>query len=241
MQKLIFVFCIIILIGCGSHKSESSGFTQNGDVSNGLKADTVEGKLKTAMDTVDFPTFSALLMDGASVDTRLPNSKNATLLIYSAIKNLPKFTHALMEAGADITLVDDSGKTAFQSAEEIGNRDRILMLLDPARQAQAQADLLVAIAKKKVPTIEELLKAGADPNFIEESSGETPLTKAILLKKGTHIVKFIAEWKDKEIGVSGTNIDFPNRNGQTPLAFAIAQDNKEVIEVLKSLNAKETL
>lgn len=241
MQKLIFGLCIIMLFGCGSHKSENFGFTQNGDVSNGLKADTVEGKLKTAMDTVDFPTFSKLLAEGASPDLRLPNTKNATLLIYSAVKNLPKFAHTLIQAGADNTLVDDDNKTAFQHAEEIGNRDRILMLIDPERQKQAQIDLLDAIKKKKVPTIEQLLKAGANPNFIEEESGETPLTKAVLLKKGTHVVKFIAEWTDSDVGVSGTDINFPNRAGQTPLGFAVLQNNTEVVQVLKSLNAKESL
>lgn len=241
MKALLLISCIIMFVGCGSHESKNEGFTQTGDVNDGLKDGSVQGKLKTAMDTGDISVFLAMIAEGAPVDTRLPNTKNATLLIYTATKNLPKFTHFLVLNGADPTLTDDDGNTAFQIAESIGNRTRILMLLDPERQKQAQADLLDAIKKKKVPTIEELLKSGANPNFIDEATGETPLNKTTLLKKGTHVAKFIAEWKDPEIGITGTDINFPNAAGLTPLAFAITQNNQDVINLLKSLNAKETL
>ena len=56
-----------------------------------------------------------------------------------------------------------------------------------------------------------------------------------------HITKFIAEWKDPQLGISATDIDFPNREGLTPLGFALAHDVKDVADVLKSLNAKESL
>ena len=40
--------------------------------------------------------FQSLLASGADVNGRLPETKNATPLIYSAVKNLPQFTYALL-------------------------------------------------------------------------------------------------------------------------------------------------
>lgn len=240
MAKL-FILIFIIVAACGKHESDSSGYTATGSVSDGLQAGTVEGKLKTSMDTGDIQVFLELIAQGASVDTRLPDTKNATLLIYSAVKNLPKFAHFLILNGADITLANDDGNTAYQMAESIGSRDRILMLIDPNRQKQAQLELWDAVKKKKVATIIAKLKEGADPNFIDEDSGQTPLTQSMLLVKAANVVKTLAEWKDPDFGVTATNVDFPNGEGLTPLAFALLHNNTDAAQILKKLNAKETL
>jgi ankyrin repeat protein len=239
LKNYFAVIISFLFISCGQHESSNYGFSANGDISDGLKASTIPGKLKTAMDTGDKEEFVKLMTDDVDVNTRLPDTKNATLLIYSAIKNVPLITHFLINRGADIALTDDDGKTAFERAEEIGNRERILMLIDSDRQKEAQMALMEAVIRKKVQTIEDLLVAGTDPNFIDEETGETPLTRSVLLKKGTHVTKFIAEWKDPGFDVSATDIDFPNREGFTPLGYAIEKNITDVIDVLKSLNAKE--
>lgn len=240
-MRTLFILTLLVLAACGKHESESSGFTATGNVNEGLQDGSSEGQLKTAMDTGNYAAFLSLITNGALVNTRLPGTKNATLLIYSATKNLPKFAYFLIQNGADITLVDDDGKTAYEVAEHIGGRDRILMLIDPNRQKQAQLELWDAVKKKKVTTIIAKLNEGADPNFIDEDSGQTPLTQAMLLVKAANVIKILAEWRDPDFGTTGTNIDFPNRDGLTPLAFAVLKNNTDAIQILKTLNAKEIL
>lgn len=245
IKNIFYAFLLSVLslnlISCGSHKSVNKGFTQNSASNSGLKADTLEGEIKTAMDTGDYALFLSLMSKNVDVNSRIPGSQGATLLIYASLKNLPKFSYHLIQLGADAALTDDKGETAFSVAESVGNRDRILMLLDPERQKAAQQELMTAVARKKIQTIESLLKAGADPNFYDEQSGETPLTLAVTVKKAANVVKFVAEWKDPELGISATDINFANREGYTPLGYAIFLQNNDVINVLKSLNAKETL
>ncbi len=240
-MRNFIILLAFILIACGKHESESSGFTATGNLNEGLKDGSTQGLLKTAMDAGELPTFLALIAQGVPVDTRLLDAKNSTLLIYSATKNLPKFTYYLVTNGADLQLTDDDGNTAFQVAESIGSRDRVLMILDPNRQKQAQLELFDAVKKKKVSTILAKLNAGADPNFVDEEAGETPLTQSVLLKKAANVIKILAEWKDPEIGLTATDINFPNRAGVTPFGFAILNNNTDAITILKNLNAKETL
>lgn len=240
MRNLVLL-CTLIIVACGNHKSESNGFTATGNVNNGLQDGTVIGQLKTSMDSGNITAFLALLANGAPVDTRLPEAKNATLLIYSASQNLPLFAHYLIQNGADITMVNDDGKTAVQVAENVGGRDRILMLIDPTRQAQAQKELWDAVKKKKIETIRAKLAAGANPNFVDEETGETPLTQTVLLKKAANATTVLSGWTDPGFGITATDINFPNRAGVTPLGFAVQNNNAEVIQVLKNLNAKETL
>ena len=40
-------------------------------------------------------------------------------------------------------------KTAFEKAVDIGNRDRVLMLLDPERQAQGRIEMMEAVIKTR--------------------------------------------------------------------------------------------
>ncbi len=241
VKFLSVVLFVSGIVGCGSHESTSVGFTQNSGSSDGLKAGTLDGQIKTSMDTGDFALFTNLMASGQDVNTRLPDTGGATLLIYSSLKNLPKFTYYLLAQNADPYLTNEEGQTAFAVAEAVGNRTRILMLLDPERQKAAQVEVMDAVKRKKVPTIDSLLKAGLDPNFIDEETGETPLTRAITVNKATHVVEFIAKWGDPELGISATDINFPNREGLTPLAYAISLNKEDIVTVLRSLNARETL
>lgn len=259
MQKLIFSLCIIILSGCGAHKSENFGFTQTGDLNNGLKDTTDVGQLKTAMDENKFEMFQKLISEGADVNARVPNSKNATLLIYSAIKDLPQFAFFLLNNKADSALADDDKKTATDHARQ-NERWRILLLLDSEEQQLQAMDLLKMIEAKRNNKVSELLQRGVNPNFIDPVTGETPLTKAILeignkvgsnpaaqaksVVKSIEVAKTIISWTDAQLGISGTDINLPNQSGFTPLGYGISknnEDNKEILALLKSLNAKETL
>lgn len=154
--------------------------------------------------------------------------------------------------------MDDDGKSSVDHAK--ANSPRIFLLLDQEQQLLKGTELVTMIDAKRDTKVFELLGAGVNPNFIDEASGETPLTKAILsigkkvganptaqekaLKRAITIARFLIEWQDKELGVTTIDINLPNREGFTPLGFAISkdnQDNKEIIDLLIRLNAKETL
>lgn len=242
MNQLKLLFLILLIVtACGKHTSENFGYMSNGDVSENIKATTLSGKIKTSMDTNNFEDFKSLLQQSGDINLRLPDTENATPLIYSAVKDLPLFANYLVKQGADLKLLDDNGKTAEQRALDTGGRERILLILDPSRQQQMQGELFIAVSKKKVLTISELLKAGVDPNFVDTETGETPLTKSITLKKAANVAKALVDWKDPGFGVTNTDINFPNQQGFTPLAYAIEKKNTDIIELLKALNAKETL
>ncbi len=236
----LIVILLSIFVGCGSHKSENFGYVSNNDVNEVVDDKSLGGQIKLSMDSGDIDSFKNLITL-SNLNVRLPESNNATPLIYAAIKNLSPYAYHLIKLGAVTDLKDDANKTALDHALEIWGQGRIIMLLDPQIQMQGQKELMTAVKRKRVPSIEKLLNDGIDPNFIDEESGETPLTQSVLLVKGAHVTGFLANWKDVSLGISTTDINFPNSKGQTPLGFAIENNNREVIDLLRSLNAKEQL
>ncbi len=241
MGKLLFYFLLTLLIvHCGSHKSENYGFISNSDVNEVVQDKSDGGKIKTLMDKNDLLAFKKLITS-KNIDEPLPETNGATPLIYASLKNLAPFAFFLLNQGANVDIKDNEGQTAAEKAREIWGEGRIIMLLDPQLQEQGRIDFFTAVSRKRVPTIEKLLNDGVDPNFIDEDSGETPLTRSISLVKGNHITRFLATWKDETLGISGTDINLPNREGKTPLTVARENNNQEAIDLLKSLNAEETL
>lgn len=230
-----------IVCACGVHESTGFGFTQNNATNDQVKAVTIEGKIKTAMDTADYNSFISLMSEEVSINLRLPETGDATMLIYSAYKDLPQFTYYLLKQNADKELVDENGLTALDVAQKTGGRLRVQTLLDPDRQKTGQIQMMDAVKKKKVKTLEDLLVAGIDPNFIDEETGETPLTRSILVKKAGNVVGMLSQWSDPGFGISKIDINFPNRENYTPLGYAILNNNEDAIRILKALNAKETL
>lgn len=239
-MKLFIIFLLSpLLIHCGYHSSSHESYLQKNEQTTNLKDESAPGRIKQAMNEGDLKSFIKWI-DKVDINLRLPETHNATPLIYSALKNLPQFANFLIEQGANTELTDDEGDTALQKALKVWGTGRIIMLLDPSVQTQLQQDLFKFVKRKSVDKIRELLASGVDPNFIDEDSGETPLTQSFLLKNANHVILFLLEWDDSDFNITATQWNYANRNGETPWDLAVKTNNQPIIDKLKELITKET-
>jgi len=233
MKAFLFV-SLLFVIACGKHSTDNFGYTKKVIAAEGDKPETPADFMKLAIDQKDLPAFQKLLDDGIDVNVVL--KEGSTPLIYATLADNAKFVYMLIQKGADLTLVDANGKTALDHALA-QKRDRIALLLDPPKMAEFQNELFAGVLDENVDIVNAKLLAGTDPNFLHES-GESPLTQAVLLKS-IGLVRTIAKWKDTDLGVTMTDVNLPNANGQKPLAIALEKKFTAIANELKKLNAQE--
>jgi ankyrin repeat protein len=76
-----------------------------------------------------------------------------------------------------------------------------------------------------------LLEKGVNPN-VEGPNGDTPLI--ISIKEGFHQIS-------EKLIVAGANTCKPDKNGKTPLYWAVDKKNKEIINLLLDHGARLTI
>ncbi len=88
--------------------------------------------------------------------------------------------------------------------------------------------LNIAIYRKNVEIVEELLKNNANPDNLIEKTGRTPLFDAINTKN-TKIVSLLLDYN--------ASINHIAKNGTTPLIWAVLTGSEKNVEILLSKNA----
>jgi len=114
-----------------------------------------EGQSDTAQLFCQHHTIGETINQGASLDISGPHREeeyedNVTPLMLAVINESTEITQLLIRNGADLNVMDDSGRTALDYAARDANTD----------------------------LMEILLSAGADPN-LEGSDGQTPLSRSV--------------------------------------------------------------
>jgi len=121
-----------------------------------------------------------LLAHGAAVDARLPQGfmrpAGMTPLMMAASTANAQAIKLLLEAGADPSARDETGRTTLQHARTAGHK-KVIAILEKeaeARDSAAGLDLWAASASGPVYRVRALIEAGAEPNA-RDPEGRTPL------------------------------------------------------------------
>ncbi|CUS15646.1 unnamed protein product [Tuber aestivum] len=171
---------------------------------------------------------SILLRLGANVND--DDETGTTALHIAAASGHCGVVSLLIENGADLNAKDHKGKTALAWATQNGRGEVVSYLLekqtsqDPeksylvAADSQGRTALHRAAAKGYTEIVTKLLDAG-NPSF-----GPTQLEGNSLAATPLHPAVFGGHVKVVELLVErGSDINAPNRNGQTPLELAVTQ------------------
>lgn len=138
--------------------------------------------------------------------------------------------------GFDVDAVDGAGWTALHIASALGlDYIKALEPLEPSVNARAnagQTPLFIAVSKKHISAVEELLRLGASPRARDSVQSGTPLQRASA-NGSVDIVKILLQ--------HGAPANATNNEGWTALHYAYAEDHPDVIKLLEEAGADPSL
>ncbi len=164
------------------------------------------------------------------------NSMRHTPLMVTAKFGLTDAFKALLEAGANISAVNDEGKTALHYAAFGGVLENVNLLI------QNKADVNASDLQKRTPLMHAstpeiasaLIQAGADIKALSEKS-ENALLMSLKQENNEETALFLMK--------SGADINAATYIGRTPMMFAIEHKYHKVLDALiqtgADIHAKE--
>jgi len=174
-----------------------------------------------------------LLEKGASVDAR--DNKGWFPLMYAVEGGTADIVKLLIEKKADIRAATDEGYYPLFWAAFRGHDEIAAFLVEKGAELDKKTKLgftpfLAAAMSGRDKTIKMLLDKGVNVNTIQESAGVNALMMAI---SGKHVstVKLLIE--------KGIDVNRKSPEGMSPLKAAKAENNEELVEILKKAGAKE--
>ena len=171
---------------------------------NGLNANG-ENAVEVAAETGNYQIVKMLL--DAGLDPNIKNRNEYTALLVSVLDNEYEIEEMLLKNRADPDITNNS-------------HGGITPLFVAVRNAAESND------RKKIRSIELLLKYGADPDIQDENRHRTPLFVAARYGK-LELVKILAE--------NGADVNKPTKTGRTPLDQAIKNGHTDVADYLRSV------
>ncbi len=224
-------------LGCGKHDVENFGYTREVTPESGATALTWQDRFLEAVNLNKTDEVQALIneADTEAIDFSMLLKNGRTPLTHAVVSGSAIYVYWLLQKDIDVSLADSLGKTALDYAIEL-DKERVKLILDPNLQIQLQNEFYTAIladGEEVSAEVKTYLEAGVDPNFIFEETGETPLTQAIKIKSVA--VLQILRWADKDFGLTSTDLELPNREGQTPLSIATSMNYTRVLKAMNDL------
>lgn len=146
--------------------------------------------------------------------------------IKGVLRNGTEIVQMLLQAKPDIHLGKKMGITAVSVAIRFGLTDIVRVLIEKGADIHYPGVLFTAIDGRNPDTVRFLIQAGAGVQVhnITLIDGTTPLMWAVL-KGYTEIVKILLQ--------VGVDTEEKNNKGETALTIAIAEDRKEIIDLLR--------
>ena len=230
-------------------------------------ADKIPGaEFAIAIESGDLDTIKSLISGGAKADTIIDYGEHKiTPLMKAAWDGQMEIAQFLLDSGADVNAVDESGESPLYSAIKRGRVEITQLLVDRGAKVNIKdirqfTPLTVAAAAGEIEIIKTLVKAGAD--LKAETYGLTPLMFAaasrkpepvrLLVELGAPVNQassmsgqtvLIAAIYSGDLNMVKTlidlkaNVNFKTKDGDTPLKAAAKGDQMDMIEVLKAAGA----
>jgi len=134
----------------------------------------------------------------------------------------------LLSQKADPNAAQPDGTTALHWAARVGDSETVQLLLRAGSKAKTAnrfgaTPLSLAVLNGNGVVVDEILKAGENPNAVISEEGDTALMAAARTGK----VDAVKALLDRGANVNGTN-----PRGQTPLMWAAAEKNAAVVKYL---------
>ncbi|KAF3077352.1 Ankyrin-3 [Trichoderma lentiforme] len=174
-----------------------------------------------------------LLDQGANIEAK--TNQGNTPLFLAIQNNETDVAKLLLKRGANIEARrTKNGWTDLHTVASKGNMDAAKFLLDHGAKIEAKTNggstpLGLAIANRKTNMANLLLNRGANIDARQNKEGSTELH--IMAYKGkADMVKFLLD--------HGAKIAAKKKNGDTPLARAIANENANVVKLLRARGAR---
>jgi ankyrin repeat protein len=151
-----------------------------------------------------------------------------TALMLAASNGHIDVVEALIQAGANINLQDNGGRTALDLALKKNHTAIVDFLLKRVAAADKES-LIKAAASGNIERVKVLIAAGADVDFQRVINGFTALIYAA--QNGyTHIVEALLR--------AGANVNAKNKNGHTALMRAAEKDHPDTVAMLLQYGAQ---
>lgn len=225
MMKLLCLSFVIFLCGCGSHRSESSGFSTGGEIQRVEKPVTPSEIMLDATRAGDVERIKDLLAQGFPIDELLSGGRTA--LIEAVIWNRPGLVEYLIAQGARADIPDAEGRTALQHAE---GHPALLRLLQPRGSEEIEA-LFLAVQENRYNDVKRMLSEGVDGN-VENTEGETPLTLSVKMNLEL-VVRVLVQ------PAAGIDVNKRNRGGESPLGLSLSLKLPRIEKMLRQRGANE--
>ena len=140
----------------------------------------------------------------------------------------------LISRGADVNVNDKNGYTPLHQAARVGHRNIVELLLDCGAKVNAldltkSSALFGAAQHHQESVVKLLLSRGAEVN-LTDAQGWTPLLRAFQKSDGDETLKILLEY--------GANVNVRDSKGRSPLHIAVAQKNKNIVELLLARGAR---
>lgn len=176
--------------------------------------------------TTSARTVELLVQAGADVNA-VDNFGNTPLMAHAAVDNPPDVSAAaaLLDAGADTTLLNHQGVSALRVAQERSDERHLFIelfsqrhitdiMLDPhARDAQGRTALMLLAmdSRPHIPTIQKLLADGADVNA-QDRRGYSAIMHLMTSCDNPELLSLLLD--------AGGRTDIWSRDRKTPLSLA---------------------
>lgn len=167
-------------------------------------------------------------------DINALNIDGQTPLHESAINGRIVISQLLLKNGAEINKLNKQNQTALDIALINGRTQLADVLIDKFSASFDATSSLFDIVRRQVhdrDVIRFLVRRGARINSLDDS-GNTPLIIAV--KNGNRLVA-------KHLIDSNADVNVANSSGITPLATAIKTNNQDLVSLLLSNGARETV
>ncbi|MGB3221833.1 MAG: ankyrin repeat domain-containing protein [Desulforhopalus sp.] len=183
-------------------------------------------KINPAGGKPEIPTASSS-SEKAGTGTRAITSPRNSLLMAAVEKGRQKEVQQLLNNGAEVNSINDSGETALMKAAWAGHTKTLTLLLTyqpriDQKSPEGWTALFYGAVKGHKPVVETLLARGARPD-ITDLDGRTPLMAAAWNGRA-EIAQLLLE--------SNSDPNRKNRDGWTPLMFAALKGHTDVARFL---------
>jgi uncharacterized protein len=228
---------------------------------------SVGAQFAVAIESGDLEKIKSLVEGGAKADTLIEYGEHKiTPLMKACWDGELEIATYLMDQGADVNAVDESGSTPMFEAVKRNRPEFVQLLIDRGAKVNVKdtrqftpLTMAAAAAAEEISRI--LVKAGADVKA--ETYGLTPLMFAVASRK-IPMVKLLVELGapvDQVSSMSGqtalfsaiyagnaemvqalidlkANVNFRTKDGDTPIKAAQKGDQTDIIDLLKAAGGK---
>jgi ankyrin repeat protein len=190
----------------------------------------LRAKFFTAAACGNVKAIQSLVAQEVQLDTL--NQDRQTALMVAVHYSRAPVVVALIQAGADATLLDPKGRTALGIAADLGMIEMVRTILacgvKPDSTDKPVSPLVRASRGGHFEIVRALLKAGADPNRISSYGNSSALTDAIE-KNHVEVVH--------ELVAAGANVNTPVEDACNAIQYAITAENPDLIQFLLKAGA----